>query len=189
MPYPAYLVQNTSQGHHVQPPLVDARPYRPNRQPKQVHASNWNLHDRKTQVVLVLTVLGQLVLGASMAWNFAGGQSKLNQGDPTVLPTAPISPFRCFENSAELEQAVDAYWTSNSSDVAVKYGYPIGSWCVERVKDFSELFGSSRTPWLDSFNEDILAWNRTGNKHGSNVPRSALFLEILQAGTCPGWRT
>jgi hypothetical protein len=50
---------------------------------------------------------------------------------------------QCFtNNNTELRLAVQAYVnnSTNTSTVALKYGYPIGSWCVDNVTDMSRVF-------------------------------------------------
>lgn len=60
----------------------------------------------------------------------------------------------CFETKTELYNAVRAgspaltrgYWSSpydfenSTSPISIKYGYPIGNWCVTKIQDFSHLF-------------------------------------------------
>lgn len=63
----------------------------------------------------------------------------------------------CFEHSKELRQAVVQYCENSSSPespVAVKYGWPIGNWCVSKITNFSYTFA-----FKDSFNEDISSWD------------------------------
>eukprot|EP00980_Cylindrotheca_fusiformis_P005660 scaffold1184_cov132-Cylindrotheca_fusiformis.AAC.81 len=61
----------------------------------------------------------------------------------------------CFENREELADAVIEYLQDNSSTttVAKTYGWPIGSWCVSNVTDFSKLFFNAT-----SFNDDLSKW-------------------------------
>ena len=72
----------------------------------------------------------------------------------------------CFRDREELASAVDAYLLDNSPDtiVAQKYGWPIGSWCVDNVTDFSKLFLNAT-----EFNEDLSGWDtsRALNMHGT----------------------
>lgn len=72
----------------------------------------------------------------------------------------------CFRDRDELAQAVDAYLLDNSPDttVATKYGWPIGSWCVSNVTDFSRLFFNAT-----EFNEDLSGWDtsRALSMHGT----------------------
>ena len=67
----------------------------------------------------------------------------------------------CFATGDELRDAVDAYLAADSSsttDVALKYGWPIGNWCVSDVEDFSHVFNTARNPAAESFNEDLTGW-------------------------------
>ncbi|CAJ1930739.1 unnamed protein product [Cylindrotheca closterium] len=62
----------------------------------------------------------------------------------------------CFRDREELANAVDAYLSDGSPDtnVATRYGWPIGSWCVSNVTDFSRLFLNAT-----EFNEDLSGWD------------------------------
>ena len=73
---------------------------------------------------------------------------------PQPVPTAPVST-RCFNDKIELIDAVRLYMEDNSEGTALSntYGWPINSWCVSNVQDFSYLFASS------SFNEPIGDWD------------------------------
>lgn len=66
---------------------------------------------------------------------------------------------KCFEHRSELLDAIDAYWQQNDSStnstVGQKYGWPIGSWCVSDVTDFTFLFRNKQ------LQEDIGDWNMT----------------------------
>jgi surface protein len=61
----------------------------------------------------------------------------------------------CFTSRDELKAAIDeyvqGYWDTAES---TKFGWPIGSWCVRKVTDMSELFKD-----LSAFNEDISGWD------------------------------
>jgi hypothetical protein len=79
----------------------------------------------------------------------------------------------CFSSRDELKAAVDqyvqGYWGTTDS---LKYGWPIGSWCVEKVTDMSSLFEG-----LDTFDEDLSPWevgqvtNMLSNVLWSFIPR------------------
>ena len=69
--------------------------------------------------------------------------------------------FDCFETGSELRGAVSSYLIDDSelSEIARTYGWPIGTWCVDLVEDFSSLFSAERDDILSGFNEDITNWN------------------------------
>lgn len=74
-----------------------------------------------------------------------------------LLPLASSAQNTCFANGTELKEAVAQYLESNSTEgtpITEAYGYPIGSWCVGKVTDFTDLFVSAIT-----FNEDISKWD------------------------------
>jgi hypothetical protein len=79
----------------------------------------------------------------------------------------------CFQDNAELRAAVVAYATdpSDTSDVALEYGSPIGVWCVGNVTDFTDIF--SKSP-LD---EDLSGWDVS-----SAVSFSGMFSESSMTG-------
>lgn len=83
---------------------------------------------------------------------------------------------QCFASTAELQKAVDEYLADNSANlsVALKYGWPIGSWCVSNIQDFSSLFSYRRKPVLIMFDEDISGWD-TSNA----VTMSSMFAGTL----------
>lgn len=87
---------------------------------------------------------------------------------PTASPLPAVSPndnntaFEAILNHDELLHAVDVYLGSGSSpysSVALQYGYPIGTWDVSRVTDFSVLFHAGRNNLSSTFNEDLNGWN------------------------------
>lgn len=65
-----------------------------------------------------------------------------------------------FESPVELRRAVDFYLLDNrnTSDVAVRYGWPISKWDVSRIKDFSRLFSAKRNPLMVNFNDVLYNW-------------------------------
>ncbi|CAB9526175.1 Mycoplasma protein of unknown function, DUF285 [Seminavis robusta] len=67
-----------------------------------------------------------------------------------------VSGQECFNTKDELSQAIVAYMADKSatSEVASKYGHPIGNWCVSRITDFSGLFANQ-----GAFNEDLVGWD------------------------------
>jgi hypothetical protein len=77
-----------------------------------------------------------------------------------VLLASTARAQTCFSSTQELRDAVDAYLDdpSASSTVATTYGYPIGTWCVRYIQDFSDLFANMRNPKAENFNEDLSGW-------------------------------
>jgi surface protein len=85
---------------------------------------------------------------------------------PSRLPTPSL--FWTFDNRGQLVEAVDLYLADNSEDtlVARSYGWPIGTWDVSKIQDFSELFSADNSstathanPNAVSFNGDISGWD------------------------------
>ena len=77
-----------------------------------------------------------------------------------IFPTGINDSFLPILDQAELFQAVDAYFENGTSSHAVQqYGYPIGSWDVSHVTNFSYTFAIERNIKAGDFNEDIGQWN------------------------------
>ena len=66
-----------------------------------------------------------------------------------LLVSSPLSVRAvgdCFETNIELRSAIQDYLSQTTSsgrrqtDAAEKYGYPMGTWCVSRLDDFSYVF-------------------------------------------------
>jgi hypothetical protein len=72
-----------------------------------------------------------------------------------LLPLASAQNT-CFTNGTELRDAVTQYLNNplEGTPITDKYGYPIASWCVGQVTDFTDLFVNAVT-----FNEDISKWD------------------------------
>ena len=69
-----------------------------------------------------------------------------------------------FESTEELRAAVDRYDGKDKYDaqLARTYGWPIGSWCVSNIQDFSELFygyANFNEDLYANFNEDLDGWD------------------------------
>ena len=87
----------------------------------------------------------------------------------TLDSTATSS--RCFQSTQELSDAVDEYYIDNrpNSNVSQHYGWPIGTWCVSEIRDFSVVLSPFqrdqrlRSPEVmetaTQFHEDIGDWD------------------------------
>lgn len=67
-----------------------------------------------------------------------------------------------IHNTAELHDAVSSYLQSSRSWVsaaATTYGWPIGTWDVSAVTDFSHTFDVHREPLVAFFDEDLEGWD------------------------------
>jgi surface protein len=132
----------------------------------------------RRQVALVWLVACPLILGIPVALSFAIKRS-LNSDyrNPTttteVHGTTGIRDFSCFWNRDELVAAVDDYVEADDpsqSGSALLYGYPMATWCVDHVTDFSTVFSAYRQPRMEEFNEDLSAW-----KTSSAINMIAMF--------------
>jgi surface protein len=81
----------------------------------------------------------------------------------TVAPTSAPTPFRVFTNTHELYTAVDEYLAAENPEttaVAELYGYPVGTWDVSGITDFSHVFDATfRNSDAAFFNEDVSQWD------------------------------
>jgi Mycoplasma protein of unknown function, DUF285 len=95
---------------------------------------------------------------------------------PTATPIIVLEDGRiAFSTTMQLYEAVDAYLSevdnggfSNTSEVAVLHGYPIGNWDVFRITNFDRVFDADRSLTLDpewnptrrtSFDSDLGGWD------------------------------
>jgi Mycoplasma protein of unknown function, DUF285 len=141
---------------------------------------------------IVLLLVG-IIVGAVI-----GIRSQSTSLEMTLAPTASsrsdapsMAPIvilpngkRAFTTTLDLYKAVDAYeaalqssGTAENSDAAEMYGYPMGSWDVSRLTDFSRVFNRDRTERLDptapingyvTLDEDLSDWTVSNavNMHG-----------------------
>ena len=73
-----------------------------------------------------------------------------------VVPTVRAAG-ECFQETAELRAAVEEYVATNkseTSDVALRYGWPIGTWCVGNLTSFEKVLSTVK------LNHDISDWVR-----------------------------
>jgi surface protein len=67
-----------------------------------------------------------------------------------------------FTSTHELYYAVDEYLAAEHPEttiVATTYGFPIGTWDVSRLNDFSQVFDSNRNSAAAAFNEELNQWD------------------------------
>jgi hypothetical protein len=126
-----------------------------------------------------------ITLGAVLGGVCGAGYCSPDAPEEQTLPLNNESKFSAFTTTDELYQAVDIYLLHLTEDprnsiVAQKYGYPIGTWDVSRIKNFSLVFAPAafrgshydlllppvmyvdekgRPLNFSDFNEDISGWN------------------------------
>ena len=95
-----------------------------------------------------------------------GGNEKTHDHCSIFVDNGSGSPAekQCFRFRAELKGAVEMYVSSGCNegdsvndvcqDITDKYGWPMNSWCVDKVTDMSELFHE-----MSTFNEVISSWD------------------------------
>lgn len=133
-------------------------------------------HDRnkpfgKNPAVLLSFVV--IIIGMTMVIVFISRDSDSPEYvflPPTNTPTVFVDDS-VFQTTDELYHAVDAYvllltnssdeFLIKTSDVALRYGYPISSWNVSLITNFSRVFDPTRiSPELIwEFNEDLGDWD------------------------------
>lgn len=68
-----------------------------------------------------------------------------------------------IESTESLYAAIDKYLSNKSGylylSVVTAHGYPIGSWDVSQITNFSNAFSAERNPGTKFFNEDLSGWN------------------------------
>ena len=99
---------------------------------------------------------------------------------PVIAPVGPTSlPVKCFETTEELFDAVDAYVANNTKQTIVgqTYGWPIASWCVSKLSNFSDVFSAERNPDMATFEEDISDWDMSGALYLFQMFRGAALFD------------
>lgn len=101
--------------------------------------------------------------------SITAGASPVATNPTTSLTPQPTPAPKCFESRQELDEAVQAYlnFPSPANEVSQTYGYPIGSWCVGQVTDFTRLFsslhhGSALRTFYEYFDEPLSGWDMSG---------------------------
>ena len=70
---------------------------------------------------------------------------------------AAVTAQTCFETREQLDDAISVYLvdpTDQTSSAALEYGWPIGTWCVSAIEDFSLLFN-----FRQDFDEELDDWD------------------------------
>lgn len=81
-------------------------------------------------------------------------------GQKSVENSLENTSYICFSSRRELDIAVDLYLDQESEALLKQtYGPRIGSWCVDRITDFSQLFSVQRHPSAATFQQDLSRWN------------------------------
>lgn len=109
----------------------------------------------------------KVVCSLLLLWQLCAAQ---NDGTAVkILTTAPVAApapapkaRTAFTSTEELYIAVDDYLTHgglNTTGSAMMYGYPIGSWDVSRLTNFSAVFDPKRNSAFDDFDIEIRYMN------------------------------
>jgi Mycoplasma protein of unknown function, DUF285 len=96
--------------------------------------------------------------------NGTDGNNVFNNTNETVASHESLIVSRgphSILSQQDLYAAVDYYLSNSSStsEVALKYGYPIGIWNVSQVVNFSSTFDADRNPLAAKFSEDLDEWD------------------------------
>jgi len=85
------------------------------------------------------------------------------ESQPAEESNESLSTKECFTSGESLLDAIESYLANNSSsndtDITIKYGWPIGTWCVSLITDFSHLLNANRNPAVATFNEALAGWD------------------------------
>ena len=86
-------------------------------------------------------------------------------------PAPKPKPLEAIASTEELQIAIRDYLQDDSreSEVAQRYGWPIGAWNVSQVNDFSRLFEDQ-----SDFNEELNGWDTSRATNMSRMFRGAL---------------
>jgi len=112
-------------------------------------------------LLLFLVVIG-VIIGVIVWQTLRDGEEQI--GNQTSKDWNSSSQG-CIPDRDSLISAVDKYLANNSNatDVAIKYGWPIGTWCVSPVTDFRGIFDSTRSNAtsmaITNFNEPLNEWD------------------------------
>ena len=150
--------------------------------------SPWQRHKRKILFAVALFLLVAIIIAGVCGSGQCSGKSASEPERITGLPTnspgstttAVPSPstqtVKAFKDTSELYDAVDIYIeyskpnsTTKPKDSAIlqQYGYPIGTWDVSHISDFSFIFDARRDPdfsfdkndYSSPFDADLSGWN------------------------------
>jgi hypothetical protein len=156
-------------------------------------------------LVTFVSCLGLIILSGAVLGGVCGsGFCSRNELEPSTTTSRPPIPpmkkpqYRSFTTTDELYQAVDTYILGLTEDpkesiAARVYGYPIGTWDVSQIKDFSQVFDPERNSTFDlirppsvnsSFNEDINGWNVSAAESMFGMFFSATSCEYLSMRSC-----
>jgi hypothetical protein len=142
-----------------------------------LEAAQRNRHNQLNQMTLILLCLCIVaVIGAALGGVCGSGRCSSNSAEysgqmPAPSPHTNGTRFRSFTDTEELYEAVDIYLLAEdaeSSFISSRYGYPIGTWDVSQIKNFSRVFAPVRVSRYDilrppsnfnDFNENVSAWN------------------------------
>jgi surface protein len=174
--------------------------------------------DKRKRLGTGLVLLGIVILFATAVIGGICGSGKCSSSNEGMVSGTAIPPQSAsnasnvsngpvaFESTEELYAAIDEYLDisqnnatanpPNESRVALKYGYPIGTWNVSLLTDFSRVFDPDRTANLNNqdrtpiastspFNEDLSGWN---------VSRATTMVGMFAYassfnGSVSGWQT
>jgi len=120
---------------------------------------------------LVVCIATAIIVGAVITVVLVMAEDN-DDADSTSSPTATSPPLASyFTTNEQLVEAVQHYLHNKrrNSDVATRYGWPIGNWDVSRVTDFSRVCADER------FNDDIGKWNVSLGKDFSSMFETAKY--------------
>jgi surface protein len=142
----------STQGSTSQDIVFDTKGYEDESKAGYTTSSKKRCYIRLSVIASIVVLLGVIVLLAVIL---------VPRSSPD--PSSPLPAHLSFQTTQELYDAVDAYVGTTSpvdSTAATVYGYPIGSWDVSRISNFSQVFdGSARNSAIGMFDEDLSNWD------------------------------
>eukprot|EP00977_Amphora_coffeiformis_P007768 scaffold1697_cov180-Amphora_coffeaeformis.AAC.4 len=134
--------------------------------------------DEKVPQMIIPTVSPTISRQPSEMPSLAPTLSIMPSFSPTMVPSLSptFGPRPPIQSGAELRSAIQSYLQEGgvNSSAAFEFGYPIGSWNVSQVLDFSFAFSQQ-----ESFNEDLSLWDT------SNALNVSFMFEGAQAFNRP----
>jgi surface protein len=162
--------------HHDAPTTTEST------QPKEESPARRTIGWRWGGLLVLLAVAAAIVGGVCGSRNCR--LLKESQSSNMASPNVSIGEYSqgtvAFTSTLELYQAADEYMKAGGggpdasqsapmSPVALRYGYPIGTWNVSLITDFTRVFDPDRNATLpmdrtvsaqrSMFNEDLSGWN------------------------------
>lgn len=153
--YDSETVSNERDNHDA-PALIEATLVEDEETAKmkiaQAHVVDVKRRRRRLVAIVLVSVFSVIAVIVSTVMTVNDGVVQIEESDPMA-----------FQDAEELQLAVTAYLNNptESAPVSRTYGFPMNTWNVSAVTDFSNLFSSYRVDatLLRTFNEPLGNWS------------------------------